>query len=201
MQAAVSSVNCGLKVKPSFAKNSIDCLRSCTGKFTNIFVGISCPFSLCVQVNRYGPCALLLSRTSVHAIDSGPQFFRSAVASGTRSGRSAREVNHRPDLDGSLPHHGNARGDTDRSRERLPLSGAFAPLWANPARGVHRPCAVVTPAIPSRGRQGASRVHSGAGGPRIEGLLRHQGGVGDSDLAHGASFAMQDGTEFVQQGP
>ena len=36
MQAALSSVNCGLNSKPSFEKNSMDRLRSRTGRFTNI---------------------------------------------------------------------------------------------------------------------------------------------------------------------
>src|SRR5262245_55273059 len=37
MQAALSSVNCGLNWKPSFPKKSIDRLRSWTAKLTNIF--------------------------------------------------------------------------------------------------------------------------------------------------------------------
>src|SRR5215813_13968625 len=36
MQAAVSSVNCGLKLNPSFEKNSMDFLRFFTGRFTKI---------------------------------------------------------------------------------------------------------------------------------------------------------------------
>ena len=43
--------------------------------------------------------------------------------------------------------------------------------------------------------------YAAAGGPRIGDLLQHQEGVGDSDRAHGASLAMQYGTEFVPQGP
>src|SRR4029453_8422460 len=38
MQAAVSSVKCALKLKPSFAKKSFALGRSLTGRFTNIFV-------------------------------------------------------------------------------------------------------------------------------------------------------------------
>src|SRR5215203_6496512 len=43
MQAAVSSVNCGLNVKPSLLKNAIERLRSFTGRFTKILVAISAP--------------------------------------------------------------------------------------------------------------------------------------------------------------
>src|SRR5262245_5365153 len=54
---------------------------------------------------------------------------------------------------------------------------------------------------PPWGRKGACSVRPAAGGARIEGILRCQGSVGDSDRAHGASLAMQYGTEFVQQWP
>src|SRR6516164_4470944 len=37
MQAALSSVNCGLNEKRSLPKKSMDCFRSRTGKLTNIF--------------------------------------------------------------------------------------------------------------------------------------------------------------------
>src|SRR2546422_7400755 len=102
-------------------------------------------------------------------------------------------------LDGILGSGATPTGD--RPLERPPLLGAFSLLWENQALGLHRPFAVVTPGIPSWGRKGACSVHPAAGGARIGGLLRRQGGVGDSDLAHGASLAMQYGTEFVHQGP
>src|SRR5882757_622120 len=38
MHAAVSSVNCGLKVQPRALKKLIDLLRSLTGRLTKIFV-------------------------------------------------------------------------------------------------------------------------------------------------------------------
>src|SRR5262249_57227348 len=38
MQAAVSSVNCALKLNPSFEKNSMDFLRFFTGRFTKIYL-------------------------------------------------------------------------------------------------------------------------------------------------------------------
>jgi hypothetical protein len=41
MHAAVSSVNCGLKVKPSLPKNSIDWGRFLTGRLTKIIVVIA----------------------------------------------------------------------------------------------------------------------------------------------------------------
>src|SRR5215216_1590660 len=40
MQAAVASVNCGLKAKPSALKNAIDLSRSLTGRLTKILVGM-----------------------------------------------------------------------------------------------------------------------------------------------------------------
>ena len=55
MQAALSSVNLGLNVKPSAEKNSIDLFRSRTGRLTNILRGTSasihnpCVRAKCVQ--------------------------------------------------------------------------------------------------------------------------------------------------------
>src|SRR5262245_53022376 len=43
MQVAVSSVNWGLKVKPSFVKNSMDFLRFLTGRLTKILVDTFSP--------------------------------------------------------------------------------------------------------------------------------------------------------------
>ena len=41
MQVAVSSVNCGLKLKPTWVKNSIVFFRSLTGRLTNILRDMS----------------------------------------------------------------------------------------------------------------------------------------------------------------
>jgi hypothetical protein len=48
MQAAVSSVNWGLNVKPSLRKKSIDFFKSLTGKLTKIFLGMRPPLKLLV---------------------------------------------------------------------------------------------------------------------------------------------------------
>jgi hypothetical protein len=48
MQAAVSSVNCGLFLYPSAVKKLIDRFKSLTGKLTNIFVDMIAPVNLLV---------------------------------------------------------------------------------------------------------------------------------------------------------
>src|SRR5215813_352837 len=68
MQAALSSVNCRLNSKPSFAKNSIDRFRSRTGRLTKILrsMGSSC----------YGPMpGSNIGRTSDSPSNPG-QYFR-----------------------------------------------------------------------------------------------------------------------------
>ena len=51
MQVAVSSVNSGLNLKSSLVKNSMDVLRSFTGKFTKIWVGMSFPFDINLTID------------------------------------------------------------------------------------------------------------------------------------------------------
>src|SRR5918995_5982119 len=61
MQAAVSSVNCGLKEKPSFLKNSMDRSRSLTGRLTKILVGMFAPFAdEWISMRMTAACGLLV---------------------------------------------------------------------------------------------------------------------------------------------
>src|ERR1700730_14689247 len=55
--AAVSSVNCGLKVQPMALKKSIDLLRFFTGRLTKILVLMIAPFS-------WGGTAVLVTSAS-----------------------------------------------------------------------------------------------------------------------------------------
>src|SRR5258706_5236057 len=60
MHAAVSSVNCALKPKPSWPKKAIDFLRSDTGKLTNICAAIVCSNQISIRRHDLGKAPALV---------------------------------------------------------------------------------------------------------------------------------------------
>ena len=119
MHAAVSSVNCGLFLKPSASKKPIDFFRSLTGRLTKIFV------AMCLHLSQGNECAQprvaqVQSEPDEHAEDDREE---PRLADAHVRGDGAAEVAGQQDR----AEHRRARDRVEDARRRPRRSG-----WATP---------------------------------------------------------------------